>query len=140
MLLPPFRADFLWKTDVLHFTLSIVHCELLNHKSHIFHPTAMFRAGGNDINAGCVDTAVPENIGKLGDVLLNTVKHSCKQVPKIMRKHFVRVYICFFAQCFHFSPNVCTAHRLSVFRHKNRTRLYSLLCCIAEQFLLALCQ
>ena len=40
----------------------------------------MFSAGGNDINASSVNTAMAENIGKLGDILFNAVKGAGKQV------------------------------------------------------------
>lgn len=53
---------------------------MLNYQVHIFHSFAVFRAGGNDINSSCVDTAVTENIGKLCNIFFNTVKCSCEQV------------------------------------------------------------
>lgn len=108
---------------------------MLNYQVHIFHSFAVFRAGGNDINSSCVDTAVTENIRKLCNIFFNTVKCACKQVAKIMRKHFLRIYICIFAQGFHLSPNVRAVYGFAVFRYKNHTAFYSLLCCIAEQFL-----
>ena len=47
---------------------------------HIFHSFAVFRAGGNDINSCCVNTAVTQNVGKLCNIFFNTVKCACKQV------------------------------------------------------------
>ena len=47
---------------------------------HIFHSSAVFCAGGNDINSSCVDTAVTQNVGKLCNIFFNTVKCACKQV------------------------------------------------------------
>lgn len=107
----------------------------LNYQVHIFHSFAVFCAGGNDINSSCVDTAVTENVGKLRNIFFNAVKCACKQVAKIMRKYLLRIDICIFAQCFHFSPNIRAVYWFAAFRYKNHTVFNSLLCCIAEQFL-----
>ena len=107
----------------------------LNYQMHIFHATAVFRAGGNDINSCCVDTAVTKNVGKFRNVFFNAVKRACKQMAKIMRKYFLRIDICIFTQGFHFSPNIRAVYGFAAFRYKNQTAFYSLLCCIAEQFL-----
>ena len=53
---------------------------MLNNQVHIFHSSAVFRAGGNDINSCCVNTAVTQNVGKLCNIFFNTVKCACKQV------------------------------------------------------------
>ena len=108
---------------------------MLNNQVHIFHSFAVFSASGNNINSGRIDTAVTENVGKLCNIFFNTVKCACKQMAKIMRKHFLRIDICIFAQGFHLSPNVRAVYRFAAFCYKNHTALYSLLCCIAEQFL-----
>ena len=108
---------------------------MLNYQVHIFHSFAVFRAGGNDINSSCVDTAVTENIRKFCNIFFDAVKCSCEQVAKIMRKYLLRIDICIFAQGFHLSPNVRAVYGFAVFRYKNHTAFYSLLCCIAEQFL-----
>ena len=47
---------------------------------HIFHMLSMFVAGSDNINAGGVDTTVTENIGKLGNILFNTVKSAGEQM------------------------------------------------------------
>lgn len=102
---------------------------------HIFHSSAMFRTGGNNINSCCVDTAVTQNVRKFCNILFNAVKCACKQVAKIMRKYLLRIYICIFAQGFHFSPDIRAVYGFAAFRYKNHTAFYPLLCCIAEQFL-----
>lgn len=107
----------------------------LNNQVHIFHSFAVFRTGGNNINSSCVDTAVTKNVGKLCNIFFNPIKCACKQMAKIMRKHLLRIDICIFAQGFHLSPDIRAVYRLSAFRYKNHTVFYSLLCCIAEQFL-----
>ena len=108
---------------------------MLNYQVHIFHSSAVFRACWNDINSSCVDTAVTKNVGKLCNIFFDTVKCACKQMAKIMRKYLLRIDICIFAQSFHFSPDICAVYGFAVFRYKNHTAFYSLLCCIAEQFL-----
>ena len=50
----------------------------LNNQVHIFHSFAVFRAGGNNINSGRIDTAVTENIRKLCNIFFNPVKCACK--------------------------------------------------------------
>ena len=73
----------------------------------------MFIAGGNDVNSGCVDTAVTENIGKLGNVLFNPVKCAGKQMPQVMRKDLFRVYPRLPAKAFHLPPDIGAVHRFS---------------------------
>ena len=53
---------------------------MLNNQVHIFHSSAVFRAGGNDINSSCVDTAVTQNVGKFCNIFFNPIKRACKQV------------------------------------------------------------
>lgn len=52
----------------------------LYNQVHIFHSFAVFRAGGNDINSCCVNTAVTKNIRKLCNIFLNPIKCACEQV------------------------------------------------------------
>ena len=66
----------------------------LNYQMHIFHSLAVLRAGGDDINSCCVNAAVTENIGKLGDVLFDSIEHTGEQVAQVVRKYFLRVDIC----------------------------------------------
>ena len=77
----------------------------LNYQMHIFHSLAVLRAGGDDINSCCVNAAVTENIGKLGDVLFDSIEHTGEQVlfqrvigpgeqvAQVMRKHLFRIDI-----------------------------------------------
>ena len=95
----------------------------------------MFGAGGDNVNPCGVDTAVTENVGKLGNVLFDAVKHPGEQVAQIMRKHLLRIDIRLDAQRFHLPPNIRAADRLARACYKNHTAFNILLCCIAEQFL-----
>ena len=80
----------------------------------------MFFAGRYDINSCCVDAAVTEYIGKLGDVLLNSVKRAGEQVAKVMRKHFAGIDIRVPAELFHLTPYVRSADRIACFGNKDR--------------------
>ena len=53
----------------------------LYYQSHIFHSLSVFGAGADDIDSRRVYTAVTENIGEFGDVLLDTVEDTSEQVP-----------------------------------------------------------
>lgn len=77
----------------------------------MFHPSAMFITGGNDVNTGGVDTAVTENIGELGNILFNAVKHPCEQMAEVMWEHLLRIYACLLAKPFHLPPDIGAAHR-----------------------------
>ena len=92
-----------------------------HNQPHIFHTLTVFRPGADDINSRRINTAVTENICELGNVFLDTVKHSCKQMPKIMREHLVRVDVRFHTEGFHIPPDVRPADRLSAARDKDIT-------------------
>ena len=109
---------------------------LLQDQPHPLHPLPVFSSGGDDINSRCIDTTMPQNIGKFGDVFLNPVKHPCEQVTQIVGKHLLRVYPCFLTQAFHIPPDIGAAHGLTGAGDENGSRLYFLLRNIAEQFLL----
>ena len=80
---------------------------------HIFHTFTMLGAGADDINARRVYTAVTEDVGKLGNILLYAVEYTGEQVSKIVRKHLVRVDARLRTQRFHVPPDVRPADRLS---------------------------
>lgn len=49
---------------------------------------AVFGAGGHEIDAGGVDAAVPQQVGQLGDVLVQAVEGAGEELPQIVRKDF----------------------------------------------------
>ena len=53
--------------------------ELYN-QPHIFHSSAMFGTGTDDINPSRIDTAVAENVSEFGDVFFDTVEYTRKQM------------------------------------------------------------
>ena len=73
----------------------------------------MFGSGGHDVDARGVDAAVAEQIGKLGDVLLYLIKSPGKELPQIVRKHLVRIYVCLCAKPLHGCPDVAAVQRLA---------------------------
>ena len=74
------------RNRILHYNIMLImssppsQAVFSYHQPHILHPPAVLFAGRYDINAGCVDAAVAEDVGKLGDVLLDAVKRAGKQV------------------------------------------------------------
>ena len=59
----------------------------LDHQTQSFYFSAVLRASGHDIDAGGVNAAVTQDIGKLCDVLFDAVESPSKQFPQIMGKH-----------------------------------------------------
>lgn len=79
----------------------------------------MFCAGCNDVDPGRIDTAVTENVGKLGNVLFDSIECSGKQMTKVVRKHLVGRYPRLLTQRFHLTSDITSAHRLTRFRKKD---------------------
>ncbi len=66
---------------------SPIRAAFLYDQPHIFHASAVFFAGRDDIDPRRIDTAMTEKIGELCNVLFHAVKCPRKQVAQIMRKH-----------------------------------------------------
>ena len=64
--------DYVTTADLGGFFLA------LDYQLHIFHSLTVLIAGGDNINPGCVNAAVSENVCKLGNVLFNAVKGTGK--------------------------------------------------------------
>ena len=92
----------------------------LHYQPHVFHFSAVLRAGGDDIDARGIDAAVAEDIRKLCDVLFQPVKRPREQVAEIMRKDLFRVDVRRFAKGFHLPPDIRAADGLSRPRDKDR--------------------
>ena len=60
----------------------------------------MLGAGGHDIDAGSIDTAVAQNVRQLGDVLFDSIKGPGEQFSQIMMKHLRFFYARSAAQAF----------------------------------------
>ena len=79
----------------------------------------MFRAGTDDIDSGSVNTAVTEDVGELGDVLLNPIEYPDEKMPQVMGKHLIRADVGFHTQRLHIPPNVRSADRLAAARDED---------------------
>ena len=110
----------------------------LHYQPHVFHFSAVLRAGGDDIDARGIDAAVAEDIRKLCDVLFQSVKRPREQVAQIVRKYFVGIDVGVLAHGFHLTPDIRAADGLARPRNKNRS------CCdlpifgVAQQLFLQL--
>ena len=58
-------------------------------------------SGGHDVAAGGVDAAVIQHVSKLGDIFFRIVKCPGKELPQIVGKHFVRIYVCLRTKMLH---------------------------------------
>lgn len=111
-----------WRFETVKFSLRLQHNTVYvfsrrfgrlfsYNQPHMLHSSAVLVAGGNDIDSGCVDTAVAENVGKLRDILFNAVKSAGKQMAQVVRKDLVRIDSRLLAKPFHLPPDVCAAQR-----------------------------
>ena len=112
----------MFETDHIMHIMWLKHCfSFLQNQMHIFHPTLMLPAGGNDINTRGIDAAMPQNVCQLGDIPFHAVKGSCKQMSKIVRKDLLGTNLCKTAQALHFLPDVASVHWISLLGNKDRT-------------------
>ena len=79
----------------------------------------MLYTGGHNINPRSIDTAVTEDVSKLGDVLLDTVECSGEEFAQIVGKDFAWFHAGSFAQFLHRRPNVAAVQRLTCSCNKN---------------------
>lgn len=91
----------------------------LNHQAEAFDFSAMFGAGGHDIDAGGVDAAVAEEVGQLGDVLFDGVEGFGEEFSQIVGEYLWRMHSRRFAQPFHLRPDGFPVQRFSVPCEKN---------------------
>ena len=57
----------------------------------------LFCAGNSKIKAGRLNAGMPQHIGSAGNIPVDLIKHSGKQMAQVMEKHFGWVYIRIFA-------------------------------------------
>ena len=94
----------------------------------------MFRTGGNQVDAGCFNAGVTQNIRQLDHVLAGFIKGSGKQVPQIMRKYFFMHYPSLLAERFHFRPNLLSGKIFTVSGEEDPAGSGFLIFRVAEQF------
>ena len=66
-------------------------------KPQPFDFAAVFGAGGHDIDSCGVDAAVPQNVGKLGNVLFDAIESAGKELAQIVGENLRGRYVCGFA-------------------------------------------
>ena len=78
----------------------------LSKQTQLFHLMAVLCAGGHDVDARRVDAAVAENICQFFNILLHTIESPGKELPQIVGKHLVRIYVCLCTQPLHGRPDI----------------------------------
>ena len=91
---------------------------ILYHQAKALDLAAVLGAGGHDIDAGGVNGAVTQNVGKFGNILFDSVKGSGKQLSQVVREHLALRDLRLLTQGFHFLPYIMTAYRLAASRDK----------------------
>lgn len=96
-------------------------------------PEMLFPAGSG-VDAGRIDTAVPQQTGQMLQILLTLVETAGKQVAQIMRKDLPGRDLCPFAKSLHHSPDVAAVDWFSRPSYKNTSFRYSASTAIAQEF------
>ena len=66
---------------------------------------AMLHTRGHDIDPGGADGAVPQNVRQFGDILLDHVEGTGKELAQIMGKDLRRLHPGLFTELFHGRPD-----------------------------------
>ena len=69
-----------------------------------FQPSGMFRAGGQQVDAGGLNRAVAQHVREPDDVLADTIEGRGKQMPEIMGKYPRGLHASLPAEAFHLCP------------------------------------
>ena len=70
-----------------------------------FHGLRMASAAVQRVNAGGIDGAVPQQVGKAQEILFHGVKNTGKQVPQRVGKDLARIHSRPPAQALHLPPD-----------------------------------
>ena len=98
----------------VYYIRKIMLCPVaLSKQTQLFHLVAVLCAGGHDVDARRVDAAVTENICQFCNILLHTIESPGKELPQIVGKHLVRIYVCLRTQPLHGRPDIAAVHRLA---------------------------
>ena len=95
-------------------------------KPQPFDFAAVFGAGGHDIDSCGVDAAVPQNVGKSHNILLQRIKGSCKKVSEIMGENLIAAHPGGFAQAFKHFPYMRPVKRFPGFCNEDGAAFYIL--------------
>ena len=84
-----------------------------------FQPSGMFRAGGQQVDAGGLNRAVAQHVRKPDDVLADTIEGRGKQMPEIMGKYPRGLHASLSAEAFHLCPDLLSGQCSSASGKKN---------------------
>ena len=90
---------------------------------HLFQTAEMLVAGFHGIDSCGVNVAVPQQVGELYDIFLDSIKCAGKQMAQVVRKDLAGSHPGFDAQGFHVAPDVAPVQGLSIFADKHRAGL-----------------
>ena len=76
----------------------------LYHQSQPLDFSAVFCAGGHNIDAGRVNAAMAKNVCQLRYILFDTVEGAGKQLTQVVGKYFAGIDPGILAQLFHLRP------------------------------------
>lgn len=94
------NTSWLFFNYIIHIMWSFLY-----HEAQPFNFSAVFISGGHNIDASGVDATVTQDIRKLGNILLHTVKCPSKQLSQIVRKYFAFLDPSSFTKLFHLPPD-----------------------------------
>lgn len=88
---------------------------------HLFKHAGVLCAGGQEIDSGGIDGAVPQDVGKLDDVPADLIKGAREQMAQIMWKYFGGCDACCLAEPFHLCPDLPSGQAFAAFGEKDLT-------------------
>lgn len=114
-----------------HKDHNIISIMSLDHESQSFDLMSMLGSGGHDIDSRRIDTAMAQNVRKLGNILLNAVKRARKEFTQIVWENFLGINLCSNTQLLHICPDVTSIYRTSCACAEKDSVGDTLLLCVA---------
>ena len=97
-------------------------CVLYN-QPQPFDLSAVFGAGGHNIDPGGINAAVSQDIRQLRNVLLDPVKSPGKELAEVMGKYLGWIDTRCLTQPLHLCPDIASVQRLAGSRHEDNATL-----------------
>ena len=97
-------------------------CVLYN-QPQPFDLSAVFGAGGHNIDPGGINAAVSQDIRQLRNVLLDPVKSPGKELAEVMGKYLGWIDTRCLTQPLHLCPDIASVQWLTIFRNEDNTVL-----------------
>ena len=85
----------------------------LTHQPKAFYFSTVLDPGSHNINSGCVNIAVSQNICQFSNIFFDIIKCSREQFAQIVRKNLAWIYASPFAKSFHLCPYRSSIERFS---------------------------